>query len=209
MVTQRTECSGLATLATLLLPKLDLPLFQQEALIVGPRGCAGNNARPATDGRANRRAGRAPDRNRYETANRRANASAHRPVRHDATGGIGVPMCIPIVISTVIGRVGDPANMFISTVGVVPIGFVVGDRRVCPVRVHPMDSPAIAVLIAGDIGSFDSLGAGDTGCQQRCARNGEKGTESKRSVRPSHVSPFSLRPVTSDGRAIKKNGARK
>jgi len=157
---------------------------------VGRRGCTGDNARAAADGRANPRAGRAPDRKRYETPNRRANASAHRPARHDATGGIRVPMCIPIVISTIIGRVGHPANMFITTVGVVPSGVVVGDRHVSPIGIQPTDSPAVAVLIAGDIGSFDSLGAGDSGRHQGCARNSKNGSQSKRSVKPSHVSPF-------------------
>src|ERR1043166_1365380 len=89
---------------------------RQEDLIVGRRGCAGDNPRPAADGRANPCAGRAPDRKRYETPNRRAKASADRPARHDATGGIRVPASLPIVISTVIGRVGDPANLHIITV---------------------------------------------------------------------------------------------
>ena len=76
----------------------------------GRRGCAGDSARPATHGRANRGAGRAPDRKRYETPDRRANAGARRPARHGASAGIRVPMSIPIVISTVIGRVGDASE---------------------------------------------------------------------------------------------------
>ena len=75
------------------------------------------------------------------TPDRRADAGARRSARHGASAGIRVPMSIPIVISTVIGRVGEPVNMLIILVGVVPIGVVVGDRRVCPVGIHA-DAPA-------------------------------------------------------------------
>jgi hypothetical protein len=183
-------------------PRCNPLTSNRRTLIVGRRSCAGDNARPATDGRANRRAGRAPDRKRYETANRRAKASAHRPTRHDATRGIRVPTCTPIVISTIIGRVGDPANMPIVMVGVVPIGVVVDDRHVWPVGIQTMDPPAIVVLIAGDIGSFDSLGARDSGRRQGCACKSEKRSQFKRSVKPSHGVTFSLRPVRADSFSV-------
>jgi hypothetical protein len=159
----------------------------QQDLAAGCRGCAGDSARPATHGRANRGAGRTPDRKRHETPDGRANTGARSPARHGASAGIRVPMCIPIIITTVI--VGEPANMLVMLVGGVPIGVVVSDRRGFPVGIHLMRPPAIAVLIAGDIASF-RLGAGYRGRHRNCARNSEKRTQSKRGVEPSHVSPF-------------------
>jgi hypothetical protein len=106
------------------------------------------------------------------------------------SGAIFVPTPIPIVISAVIGRVGEPMNMLIILVGVVPIGVVIDDRGVWPVGITLMHPPAFAVLIAGDIASVDSFGAGDRGRHQGCTRNSEKRTQSKRSVKPFHVSPF-------------------
>jgi hypothetical protein len=50
-----------------------------------------------------------------------------------------------------------------------------------------MRTPAIAVPIAGDIAFLDS-GRGDRG--RHCGRNNQKRTQSKRSAKHSHVSPF-------------------
>ncbi len=116
------------------------------------RGCAGDGTRPATHGSANRGAGQAPDRNRYDTPDRCAKAGTGHAALYGASAGIRVPMAIPIIISTVIGRVRDPMNMLITLVSVVIIGVVVGDRRVCPVGITLMHAPAFAVRIAGDIG---------------------------------------------------------
>ena len=159
-------------------------------LVLGCRSCAGGSARPATHGRANRGAGRAPDWKRHDTPDRRAEPSARYPALHGASAGIRVPVSIVIVISPVIVRVGEPVNMLITPVSVVPIGVVINDRPVLPVGIHPMHPPACAVVIAGDIGTFGSLGAGYRGRHQGCARNSENRTQSKCSVKPSHVSPF-------------------
>ena len=154
----------------------------------GRRGCAGDSARPATHGCANRSAGRAPDRKRHQTPYRRTDSGAGRTARHGARTGIGVPTPIPLVISAVIGRIGDPPNMLITAVGIVPIGIVIGDRRSFPISVQVMHPPAFAVRIAGYITSFDRLGAGIYG--RYCARDREQGTQSKRNVKLSHVEPF-------------------
>ena len=159
-------------------------------LALGRRGCAGDSACPATHGRTNRGAGRAPDRKRHDTPDCRADAGTRHSALHGASAGIRVPMSLLIVISPVIGRVGNPVNMLIAMVGVVPIGIVVGDRPVCAVGIQPMHPPACAVGITCDIGTFGSLGFGYRGDQQGCARNSEKRTQSKGSVKPSHVSSF-------------------
>jgi hypothetical protein len=78
---------------------------------------------------------------------------------HGASAGIRVPTSAALVISAVIGRVGQPVNMLIVLVGVVPIGIVVGDRPVVPIGKHPMYPPAIAIPVAGDIGAIGRLGA--------------------------------------------------
>lgn len=111
-------------------------------LVLGRRGCAGSSARPATHGRSNRRAGRAPDWKCHDTPDRRADASARYPAFHGASAGIRVPVSIAIVISPVIARVGEPVNMLITPVSGVPIGVVVGDRPFFPVGIHPMYPPA-------------------------------------------------------------------
>jgi hypothetical protein len=91
-----------------------------------------------------------------------------------------VPTPVPLVISAVIGRIGDPANMLITAVGIVPIGIVIGDRRGFPISVQVMHPPAFAVRIAGYITPVDRLGAGS--CGRYCARDSEQGTQSKRNV---------------------------
>ena len=98
--------------------------------LAGRRGCAGDSARSATHGCANRGAGRASDRKRHETPDRCTDAGTLRAARHGASAGVRVPTSIPLVIPTVIGRVGEPVNMLILLVGGVPIGVVVGDRRI-------------------------------------------------------------------------------
>jgi len=85
-----------------------------------------------------------------------------------------VPTPIPHVIPTVIFRVGEPANMLIMLVGVIPVGVVVSDRRGCPIGIPLMHPPAFAVLIAGDVRACGGLGVGDGGHHQGYARNGEK-----------------------------------
>jgi len=156
------------------------------------RGCTGNSARPATHGCADRRARRASDRNRHDTPDCRAEAGARYPAFHGASARIRVPMSILIVVSAVVGGVGKPVNMFIILVGVVPIGVVVDDRPVRAVGIQAMHPPAITFAIACDIGPFIWLGAGYRGDHQGCgcARNSEKRTQSKRSLKPSHVLPF-------------------
>lgn len=156
----------------------------------GRRGCAGDSARPAAHGCANRSAGCAPDRKRYDTPDRRTEAGAHHSAFHGASAGIRVPTSIPIVIPPVIDRVGEPANIVIILVGGVPIGVAVCERPVFPVGIQPFHPPACAVRIACDVGTFDRLGAGYRGGHQGCARNSEKRTQSNRSVKPSHFSTF-------------------
>src|SRR3569832_366651 len=101
-----------------------------------------------------------------------------------------MPTSIPLVIPTVICRVGAPVNSRISPVGLIPIGSVVGDRRLFPVSIQPMHPPAPAILVAGDIGFFGSLGFGNRRRHRDCARNGEKRTQSKCSVKRPHVLPL-------------------
>jgi len=156
----------------------------------GRRGCAGDSACAATHSRTNRGAGCAPDRKRHDTPDCRADAGTRHSAFHGASAGIGMPMPILIIISPVIGRVGDPVNMLVAPVGVVPIGIVVGDRPVWAIGIHPMHPPACAVRIARDIGTFGSLGAGYRGSHHGCAHNSEQGTQSECSVKPSHVSPL-------------------
>jgi hypothetical protein len=99
-----------------------------------------------------------------------------------------MPTSITFIIAAVIGRVGDPANMLIGLVGVVPIRVVIGDRRSFPMSVQVMHPPAFAVRIARDIASIFSLGAGC--CGHHCAREYEQRAHCKRSVKLSHVEPF-------------------
>ncbi len=123
----------------------------------GRRGCAGHSAGPATHSRAHCGAGRAPDRKRYDTPDRRADTGARRSAGDGARAGIGAPTSIPVVISGPINRVRTIA--------------VIGDRRGFPVGIHPARPPAIAILIAGNIGTFDRLGASCRGDHQGCARD--------------------------------------
>src|SRR5512142_1910962 len=99
-------------------------------LVVGRRRCAGDSARPATDSCTNRCARRASGRNRYDAANGRAEGCACYAALHRTSAGISVPDSIPIVVSPVIGRVGNPANMHIMLVSVVPGGVVVPNRPI-------------------------------------------------------------------------------
>jgi hypothetical protein len=99
-------------------------------------------------------------------------------------------MGIAVVVTTVIAWISDPVNVLVLLVRVVPIGIVVGDWRICPVSIHVMNPPAIAELIAGYITSIGRLGAGNRRHHRSYARNSEKRTQSKRSVKPSHASPF-------------------
>src|SRR6185437_11489385 len=157
------------------------------SLVVRRRGCAGDSARSATHSRADCCAGRAPDGKRYDTPNRCADTRTGSSARQGASAGIGVPMPVTIVVSAIIVRIGEPANMLIVLVSVVPVGVVVGDRCFFAVSIPLMHPPAFVVLIAGDIGSVDSsFGAGDRRHHRGCARNGDKRTQSEQSMKLSH-----------------------
>lgn len=159
-------------------------------LVVRRRGRACDSARSATHGCANRCTGRASDRKRYETPDSRTETGTRRTTFHRASAGIRVPSSVGYIISAVIVRIGEPANMLIMLMSGVPIGVVIPDWHIFTIGVQPMHSPARAVLITRDIGFFDRFGAGDCGRHQSCACNSEKRTQSKRSVKLSHASPF-------------------
>ena len=155
---------------------------------MGRRGGTGDSARPATHGSANRGAGQAPDRYCHDTPDGRADAGTGRAARHDARAGIGVPATIVLIIAAVVGRVGDPADMLIAAVGVVPITVVIGDGRGFAIGVHVMHPPALAIRIAGDIASAFSLGAGCQGHHR--ARKCEQRAQTECSVKLFHREPF-------------------
>src|SRR3569832_2610979 len=143
--------------------------------VVGRRGRAGDSARAATHSRADRRARRAADRKRYETADGCAKACTHGATFHGARARVSMPASIMFIVSPVIGRVGEPANLRVVLMGLVPLGVVVPDGPVCPVGVQLVHAPAFAVLVAGDVAGRDSFGARCRGNQQGCrARKCEK-----------------------------------
>jgi hypothetical protein len=142
----------------------------------GRRSCAGHSAGPATHSRAHGGAGHAPDRKRHDTPDRRADAGARHSTGYSARAGIRVPMSIPVVIAGPINRVRAIS--------------VIGNRRGFPVGIHPASPPAIAILVAGNIGTFGRLGASYRGGHQGCARNSQKRAHSKGSVKFSHLEPF-------------------
>ena len=60
-----------------------------------------------------------------------------------------MPISIPIIVSGAIGRVGEPVDMLIMQVGVVPIGVVIADRRgVCRAE-RLIDALTRACWVAG------------------------------------------------------------
>ena len=161
----------------------------QKKLVVCRSG-AGDGARPATHGRANRGARQAPDRKRYQAADGRTDAGARRAAFDGARAGIRMPMTVMVVIATVIGRVGDPVNFHVTLVGRVPVVIVIGDGRGFAIGIAMMHAPAGAILVAGDIGPFGGLGAGDGGRHQGRARDSEKRAQTKGRVKHFHVLSF-------------------
>jgi hypothetical protein len=162
------------------------PIGARLRSVVRRGGCAGDGARATAHRGANRRARGAPNRKRHDTPDGRADTSARRPARQGARARIRVPTPIPIVISTVIVRVGAPVHMLVTLVGVIPIGIVIGDRRVRPVSIPPVHPPAIAVLIAGNISPFNCIGARDGRYHRASAHQGENRTQSERSSKDFH-----------------------
>ena len=84
---------------------------------------------------------------------------------HCTSRGIRTPSALTRVIPAIIGRIGEPVNIGILAVRLVPLGPVVGNRSVFSVGIDPAYAPAFIVLIAGDIGAFDRLGVRGCGCQ--------------------------------------------
>ena len=116
------------------------------------RGRASDSASPTAHRRANRGARRATDRKCHETPNRRTDTGTCSTARHSASGRVTMPASVLLVIAAVIGRIGEPVDMLVMQVGIVPIGVVIGDRRFCAIGIQPVYPPAFAILIAGDIG---------------------------------------------------------
>jgi hypothetical protein len=104
-------------------------------------------------------------------------------------------MPVAIVVSTIVVGIGEPMDILIMLVSVVPIGVIIRYRRFFAVGIPLMHPPAVAVLIASDIGSVDSgFGAGNCRRHRDCARNGEERAQPERSMKLSHASPFNGQP---------------
>ena len=102
-----------------------------------------------------------------------------------ARGRIGVPFTA-LVIAAVIARVVAPVDVGVVLVRVVPVGVVIGDRRGVAVGVPLMHAPAVARLVAGDIGLLGRIGGRDRRRGRAADHQGQKRTHAQRSGKHLH-----------------------